>query len=238
MADTTTSGTTARTERPRPGGDLGRRLVRRRTELGLTRADTADRADMSCSYLRYLEESAAAIPGRSALLRLAGALETGMTALTGGEAEVPPGHEQAARRAQLVALSDAECRRRLGTHGVGRIAVTTADGPTVLPVNYAVVDGTIAFRTAPATAPAEALGRRIAFEVDHIDEAMSRGWSVLVRGRARQAHDPATVRRLTERSYSAPWVGGPRELWVCVVADEITGREIREIPAGLDDAPA
>ncbi|WP_322656356.1 helix-turn-helix domain-containing protein [Streptomyces justiciae] len=235
MADTTSSGTTAHTEHP--GGDLGRRLVRRRTELGLTRADTADRAGMSCSYLRYLEESSAAIPGRSALLRLAGALETGMTALTGGEAEVPPGREQAARRVQLVALNDTECRRRLGTHGVGRIAVTTADGPTVLPVNYTVVDGTIAFRTAPATAPAEALGRRIAFEVDHIDEVMSRGWSVLVRGQARQAQDPAMVRRLTERAYSAPWAGGSRELWVCVDADEITGREIREIPADPDEDP-
>ncbi|MFI8536439.1 helix-turn-helix domain-containing protein [Streptomyces aquilus] len=236
MADTTTSGTTAHTERP--GGDLGRRLVQRRRELGLTRADTADRAGMSCSYLRYLEESSAAIPGRSALLRLAAALETGVTSLTGGETEAPPGREQAARHAGLVALSDAECRRRLGTHGVGRLAVTTADGPTVLPVNYTVVDGTIAFRTAPGTAPAEALGRRIAFEVDHIDEAMSRGWSVLVRGRARQAQEPATIRRLTERAYSAPWAGGRRELWVCVDADEITGREIRQIPAGLDDDPA
>ncbi|WP_329331858.1 pyridoxamine 5'-phosphate oxidase family protein [Streptomyces sp. NBC_00663] len=229
MADTTSSVTAARTERP--GGDLGRRLVRRREELGLTRADTADRAGMSCSYLRYLEESSAAIPGRSALLRLAGALETGMTALTGGEAEAPPGREQAARRTELVALGDAECRRRLGTHGVGRLAVSTADGPTVLPVNYTVVDGTIVFRTTPAATPSEALGRRVAFEVDHIDEAMSRGWSVLVRGRARHAEDPDTVRRLTQRAYSAPWAGGRRELWVCVDADEITGRELREVSA-------
>jgi len=236
VADTTSSGTAARTERP--GGDLGRRLVQRRTELGLTRADTADRAGMSRSYLRYLEESSAAMPGRSALLRLAAALETEVTALTGGEAEAPPGRGQAARHAELVALSDAECRRRLGTHGVGRIALATADGPTVLPVNYTVVDGTIAFRTAPGTAPTEAVGRRIAFEVDHIDEAMSRGWSVLVRGTARHPEDPDTVGRLTERAYSAPWAGGPRELWVCVDTDEIIGREIREPSAAPPGDPA
>jgi nitroimidazol reductase NimA-like FMN-containing flavoprotein (pyridoxamine 5'-phosphate oxidase superfamily) len=193
---------------------------------------------MSRSYLRYLEESSAAIPGRSALLRLAAALETEVTALTGGETEAPPGRGAAARHAELAALGEAECRRRLGTHGVGRIAVTTADGPTVLPVNYTVVDGTIAFRTAPGTAPTEAVGRRIAFEVDHIDEAMSRGWSVLVRGTARHPEDPDTVRRLTERAYSAPWAGGPRELWVCVDAEEITGREIRELPDDPHDHSA
>ncbi|MFI9833358.1 helix-turn-helix domain-containing protein [Streptomyces sp. NPDC051913] len=229
MADTTSSGTAAgRTEHP--GGDLGRRLMQRRRELGLTRADAADRAGVSSSYLRYLEESSSAAPGRSVLLRLAGALGTSASVLTGGAAEAPPGRGQAARGAGLVALGGEECRRRLGTHGVGRLALTTADGPTVLPVNYSVVDGVIAFRTTPGTVLCEALGRRIAFEVDHIDEAMSRGWSVLVRGRARRAEDPAAVRRLTRQAYSAPWAGGRRDLWVWVDADEITGREIREDP--------
>jgi hypothetical protein len=37
-----------------PRGDLGRRIARRRTELGLTRRETAQRAGMAPSYLRYL----------------------------------------------------------------------------------------------------------------------------------------------------------------------------------------
>ncbi|NUO42920.1 MAG: helix-turn-helix domain-containing protein [Streptomyces sp.] len=230
MADTTSSGTAAGRPTEHPGGDLGRRLIQRRRELGLTRADTADRAGVSSSYLRYLEESSTAAPGRSVLLRLAGALGTSAHVLTGGAAEAPPGRGQAARSARSAALSGEECRRRLGTHGVGRLALTTADGPTVLPVNYSVVDGVVAFRTAPGTVPSEAVGRRIAFEVDHIDEAASRGWSVLVRGLARRAEDPVAVRRLTRQAYSAPWAGGRRDLWVWVDADEITGREIRQAP--------
>ncbi|MGW6738130.1 pyridoxamine 5'-phosphate oxidase family protein [Streptomyces sp. NPDC055013] len=39
-------------------------------------------------------------------------------------------------------------RSLLGPHGVGRIALSTASGPVVVPVNYSVVDGAIVFRAA------------------------------------------------------------------------------------------
>lgn len=229
MFDQASSGTAdARTGPAR--GDLGRRLVQRRAELGLTRRKTAARAGMAPGYLKYLEESPIAAPGRNVLLRLAGALETTVIALTGGDVDSPPGLGQATRRPELVALSGEECWSRLGTHGVGRLAVLTAEGLTVVPVNYSVVDGAVAFRTAPGSIPSQVLGKRVAFEVDHIDEALSRGWSVLMRGRARGVTDPGAVRRLRERAYSAPWAGGRRDMWVCIDAVEITGRVIGEGP--------
>ncbi|MEU6380767.1 pyridoxamine 5'-phosphate oxidase family protein [Streptomyces sp. NPDC046909] len=206
--------------------DLGRRLLQRRTELGLTPGDTADRAGMSVHYLTYLEESPAAAPGRSVLLSLAGALETTVTALTGGDTGRPPGQGQPARDPDFSELGTEECWARLGTHGVGRVAWTGAEGPMVLPVNYSVVDGVLTFRTATGSAPAQVLGKQVAFEVDHIDEALGRGWSVLVRGRARGVAHPQDRRRLAERAYSAPWAGGRREVWVCVDAFGITGRAI------------
>ena len=52
-------------------GDLGRRLAARRTELGLTRAETAAQARMAPGYLQYLEEYPGAAPGSGVLLRLA-----------------------------------------------------------------------------------------------------------------------------------------------------------------------
>ncbi|MEU6378735.1 pyridoxamine 5'-phosphate oxidase family protein [Streptomyces sp. NPDC046909] len=207
-------------------GDLGRRLVRRRAELELTRQETADRAGMSSNYLRYLEESPVAAPGRNVLLRLAAALETPLTVLTGGDADDPPGPGQAARHPELTALGTEECWSRLGTHGVGRLARNSPEGPTVLPVNYTVVDGTITFRTAVGAVPSQVLGERVAFEVDHIDDALSRGWSVLVRGRARGVTSPETLRRLEDQAYSEPWAGGRRDFWVCIEADGITGRSI------------
>lgn len=63
--------------------------------------------------------------------------------------------------------------------------MTASDGrPAVVPVNYEVVDNAIMFRTAPDSVPAAAVGTDVAFEVDHVDEALSQGWSVLAVGPA------------------------------------------------------
>jgi hypothetical protein len=56
---------------------------------------------------------------------------------------------------------------------------------------------------AAGSIPSQVLGKRVAFQVDHIDEALSRGWSVLMRGRAWDVTDPDVVRRLRDRAYSA-----------------------------------
>jgi nitroimidazol reductase NimA-like FMN-containing flavoprotein (pyridoxamine 5'-phosphate oxidase superfamily) len=209
-----------------PPGDLGRRLVLRREELGLTREETADRAGMAAGYLRYLEEQSTAAPSAASLLRLAGALETTVRDLAGGDVDLPPGLGQAGRHPKFTELTTQECRELLSTHGVGRLAVTTASGPVVVPVNYSVVEGTIVFRTQPHAVPSQASGSQVAFEIDHIDGALSQGWSVLVRGDARAVTDPDSVRRLEEQAYSAPWAGGRRELWIRIEPLSITGRRI------------
>jgi nitroimidazol reductase NimA-like FMN-containing flavoprotein (pyridoxamine 5'-phosphate oxidase superfamily) len=54
---------------------------------------------------------------------------------------------------EFTELTERECRYLLGTHGVGRLAVTTPAGPLVVPVDYGVVDGAIVFRTAAYTTP-------------------------------------------------------------------------------------
>lgn len=208
-------------------GDVGRRIAARREELGLTREDTAARAGTAAGYLQYLEEQSAAMPGTSVLIRLADALDTSVAALHGGEADLPPGLGRAADHSELIELGPEECRARLSTHGVGRIAGHTPDGLVVLPVNYSVVDGAVTFRTAPGSTPATTVGSHVAFEVDHVDEALSRGWSVLVQGRVRAVTDPDVVRRLDALAHSRPWAGGQeRDLWIRVDEERITGRRI------------
>ncbi|MFM9609309.1 helix-turn-helix domain-containing protein [Streptomyces niveiscabiei] len=206
-------------------GDLGRRIARRRADLGLSRQDIAVRTGMAPGYLRYLEERAGAVPGSGVLRRLADALDTTVVALTGGAAERPVGLSRA-RRTHLVELTPAECRALLATHGVGRLAVPTLEGPLVVPVNYGVVAGAVVYRTAPGTVLARADGCRVALEADRIDEAFSRGWSVVVRGYARQVTDPAEALRLTRTAYSEPWAGGPRGLWLRIEPLALTGRRI------------
>ncbi|WP_328432379.1 helix-turn-helix domain-containing protein [Streptomyces sp. NBC_00453] len=207
-----------------PLGDLGRRIAARRTELGLTRRETATRAGMAPGYLQYLEERPGAAPGRGVLLRLTAVLGTTVRDLTGGDTELPRGLGQAARSPGFGELSVPERRALLSTHGVGRIAVPTASGPVVVPVNYSVVDGAIVFRTESRSTPAQASGCQVAFEVDRIDDAFSRGWSVLVRGHARTVTDPDDIRRLADRARSAPWAGGDRDQWVRIDPLVITGR--------------
>ncbi|MFE9171741.1 pyridoxamine 5'-phosphate oxidase family protein [Streptomyces kebangsaanensis] len=206
-------------------GDFGRRLAAARRRRGLSLEETAGRARMSPQYLAYLEQRPSE-PGIATVLRLADALGTTLVALRGGDQELPPGQGQALLHPRLTDLSQDECRALLSTHGVGRVAFTTPDGPAAFPVNYEVADGAVFFRTEPGSAPATAVGNEVAFEVDHVDETMSRGWSVLAVGRAEAVDDPEAVRRLQERAHSAPWAGGPRTLWVKVCPTRLTGRRI------------
>ncbi|MER6124156.1 pyridoxamine 5'-phosphate oxidase family protein [Streptomyces sp. NPDC001795] len=222
MAAQATSGTSE----SHPAGNLGRRIALRREELGLSREDAANRAGMASSYLQYLEEQPTAAPGVSTLLRLAGALETTVLELTGGDVDLPPGLGQAGAHPKFTELSTQECRDLLSTHGVGRLAVPTGSGPVIVPLNYGVVGDSIVFRTAPDTVSSHAPDSQVAFEVDRIDASFSQGWSVLVRGHASVVTDADSVRRLEELAHSAPWAGGERDLWIRIDPLSITGRRI------------
>ncbi|MFE9021111.1 DUF1918 domain-containing protein [Streptomyces sp. NPDC007808] len=207
-------------------GDIGRRVALERRRRGLSREETARRAHISPGYLAYLEEQPAD-PTVATLLSLAAALGTTATALRGAGVDLPPGQGHALLHPQLRDLGPEECRRLLSTHGVGRIAVSTPDGrPAVVPVNYEVVDDAIAFRTAPDSVPAAAVGTEVAFEVDHLDDAMSQGWSVLAVGPANVVTEPDAVRGLARRAHTEPWAGGAREMWVSIRPTRLTGRRI------------
>ncbi|MGW2745570.1 DUF1918 domain-containing protein [Streptomyces sp. NPDC001450] len=225
-----TGGVSDRTPRetePNPG-DIGRRVAAERERQGLSREETARRAAMAPDYLAYLEERAAD-PSLATLIRLASALGTSVAALRGGGVDLPPGQGHALLHPQLRDLSPDECRALLSTHGVGRVAVSTPDGPAVVPVNYEVIDDAIAYRTTPDSVPAAAVGAEVAFEVDHVDEALSQGWSVLVVGPARVVTEPDVVRRLAEHAHAEPWAGGEREMWVSIRPRRLTGRRIRPV---------
>ncbi|MEU2156053.1 pyridoxamine 5'-phosphate oxidase family protein [Streptomyces sp. NPDC019396] len=216
---------------PRPHTDFGRRLAARREDLGLTPEDVAARAGAATTYIQYLEERPAA-PEAGTLRRIAAALETTVEELAGGTVDQPPGRGMALRDAGLAELDEAECRDLMSTHGVGRIGVLTPEGPAVVPVNYQTFGAEIAFRTTLGKVPAFAAGSEVAFEVDHIDDVFSQGWSVLVVGMARAVTDEAVVRRLEAEAHTSPWAGGERDLWLAVAPSRITGRRIVSTWAG------
>jgi nitroimidazol reductase NimA-like FMN-containing flavoprotein (pyridoxamine 5'-phosphate oxidase superfamily) len=131
-------------------------------------------------------------------------------------------------------LSEAECYTLLATESVGRVGVTVGALPVILPVNYATVGRDVVFRTSPGTKLRAALDHAVvAFEVDVLDYERRTGWSVLVVGRAREVVDPAELEAL-EALDLEPWAGdAPRDRWVRVQAEFVSGRRISN---GRDDA--
>jgi transcriptional regulator with XRE-family HTH domain len=207
-------------------GDIGRRVRHRREELGMTRTELADRAGIKELAVAYIEEEPLNVATET-LLRLAYALDLPDSALLGSDADVPPGFEHAARHPSLDVLAEPECWRLLDDHGVGRIAFLAEPGdpPHVLPLNYAVRDHTLVMRTRrgsllDTTVDRCADGCPASFEVDHIDDAQSEGWSVLLRGLVLLT-DVAD-----EAAEVEPWAGGARVRQVCLTPRIVTGRRI------------
>jgi transcriptional regulator with XRE-family HTH domain len=232
-----THGADPRTPHEAPGGDraatgrrrgrteLGRRVASRRAALGLSREALGERCGADAHYIAYLEEHPAA-PAVGTLIRLANALGTTVDDLTGANAAHAPGTATAVRGAELRTLDEPECRRLLGTHGVGRVAVFTSEGPAIIPVNYLLAGPDIAFRTSGETALARAAGTEAAFEVDRIDEVAATGWSVLAVGRLVAVTDADELRHLNSAARSAPWAGGTRAHWMRLTPVRLTGRRI------------
>ncbi|WP_055586616.1 helix-turn-helix domain-containing protein [Streptacidiphilus griseoplanus] len=209
-----------------PPGDMAGRVARHCAALGISTEELARRAGMSPRYLELLEELGGDFDP-AGLARIADALHMSPRELLEGPAGRRPGTGPAARRPHLGKLNPDECRDRLGTHGVGRVAVVTPEGTAVLPVNYTVLAGTVVYRTDPDAVTAAAPGAEIAFEVDDVDDTWSSGWSVLVVGTVEHVSDPDVVRVLSEQAVAEPWAGGKRELWVRLNPIRVTGRVIR-----------
>ncbi len=210
---------------PPDPGDLSKRIARRRAELGLSTVQVAVRARISLRYLQYLERYPAR-PTPAALRQLAAALQTTPAALLGAGADAPPGHRRPADLRVISKLMPAECRRLIAPGGVGRIAFGTLAGPLVVPVNFAVLADTIVIRTAEGSIIDGHADEKVALEVDHIDEALCQGWSVLVRGPAHRVTHPAELHHLQEDAAVWPWPGGEREVYVRIIPSQITGRRI------------
>ena len=110
----------------------------------------------------------------------------------------------------------------------------------MVPVNYALHEGTIVFRTGQHSPMGEDLRTgiehaesKVAFEIDEISPATREGWSILVQGAAHPV-DSEAERASVMQSGVEPWAGGEKELFVRVIPTRITGRRIRRAgpPAG------
>ena len=136
----------------------------------------------------------------------------------------------------LEPFGEAESWQLISAGGVGRIGYTGRFGPTILPVNFTVRDQVIYFRTARHSTMEEDLRTgiahadfKVAFEIDHFDEAAHTGWSVLVQG------DVHPMESDDEQAMAAAagvesWAAGDRNLFLRITPTKVTGHRVGELP--------
>lgn len=127
----------------------------------------------------------------------------------------------------LETLSPDDCLDLLATVSVGRVGVTIDALPAVLPVNFVLQGGTVVFRTVPGTKlDAATAGMVVAFEADqHGNANRPDGWSVLVRGVAREITEPGALERARALSLHSWAFDGQAHRYI--------GSQQRSSPAGV-----
>jgi uncharacterized protein len=128
-------------------------------------------------------------------------------------------------------LSPTQCLRLIRRSSIGRVVVSLGALPAAFPVNFALLDDDVVFRTAFGTKLSAALDDAIvAFEVDRIDPLRHTGWSVLIQGRASILDAPADVVR-ARRLGIRPWAPGEHPHFVRIRSEVVSGRRL---PATAD----
>ena len=122
-----------------------------------------------------------------------------------------------------------ECLGLLDGGVVGRVAFSTPLGPRIVPVNYAMYDGAVVFRTTPySEIGTHGPRNEAAFEVDHLDYEHQQGWSVVALGRLEEL-GPEEVDDLRKVWQPRPWAAGHRNLFLKLVWRELSGRRIGSV---------
>ena len=124
-------------------------------------------------------------------------------------------------------LTVEECLDLLNGSVVGRVAMSTPVGPRIVPVNYAMYEEAIVFRTSPySELGTYGWNTDLAFEIDHLDYERHQGWSVVAVGRAEIIDDPDEVNAIRSGWDPAPWADGLRHLYIRLRWRTITGRRL------------
>jgi nitroimidazol reductase NimA-like FMN-containing flavoprotein (pyridoxamine 5'-phosphate oxidase superfamily) len=127
----------------------------------------------------------------------------------------------------LTTLTREECFDRLQAAVIGRIGYVADGLATIIPVNFALLDGDIVFCTAKGSKLSWlSLRGRVTFEADDSNSVDHEGWSVLIRGVAHEVTDPNELAALREGSMRSWWLS-PHEHWVRIVVESISGRALR-----------
>src|SRR4051812_22401428 len=119
-----------------------------------------------------------------------------------------------------------ECIRFLKDHelSVGRLVLVEHPEPEPVPAAYAVVDGSLVFRTGPGTAfEVGNAEQHVFFEVEGHDDRGEPDWTVTVRGRCEAITPNHRLYQLGAASLS-PHSNRGNDVWVMIHPDAVVGR--------------
>ena len=123
----------------------------------------------------------------------------------------------------LEVLEHGECLDLLRMASFGRIGLLVDGLPVVLPVNFRLDDDRVVVRTVRGSKLAAATrNAMVAFEVDESDPATGDGWSVMVRGIAREMANVEHARS----SWNAAWLDDRDARFVTISLDVVSGRRL------------
>jgi uncharacterized protein len=131
-----------------------------------------------------------------------------------------------ADRGGLEILDEPACLALLASGAVGRLGLSRAALPVIVPVNFVVDDHTIVVCTeAGLKLDAARSGNVACLEIDGSDERRGSGWSVLATGRLHEITEPAGQRR-AEQLPLAPWAVGGTRHYVGLSIELLSGRRV------------
>ena len=130
-----------------------------------------------------------------------------------------------ASSAGVLELTEEHCWQYLQAHQLGRLAIVIGGRPQIFPVNYAVGEKAIVFRTEPGSKLAHGPGSVACFEVDGYDPHTREGWSVTAVGPLEEITDAEDARSRALRQLPVELLApGARLHWIALNAEKVTGR--------------
>ncbi|SES23820.1 pyridoxamine 5'-phosphate oxidase family protein [Corynebacterium cystitidis] len=124
-------------------------------------------------------------------------------------------------------LTEEESLELMAGQTFGRLVVQLKNDVDIFPVNFAVHDGKIYFRTAEGTKLfGAARADDLILEADHVDQDASVAWSVVVRGPSRILTKADEILEAEEYGVK-PWIPTLKYNFVEITPRTISGREFQ-----------
>lgn len=125
----------------------------------------------------------------------------------------------------ITVLGEDEAWKLMSGVSLGRLVTYFGGQLEIFPVNFAVQNGTVLFRTAEGTKLfTTVMNDQVLFEVD--DHTVAEGWSVVIRGTAHLLSSAEEIRE-AESAQLLPWVPTVKLRYVRVTPSEISARGFR-----------